>query len=639
MIEIRRGMSGDEFPTVSDVTAEDIEHYLDPNAKGVPELKPNEWLKKETARLEALIAGEDPRERALAQAELAMYLERRDTERAKLLATEAHAAGERLADSSVIAFAQCSLGRGVFSYEYELRKSGAYFLEAEYLFNDLGNRIQEAEAMLSRMGEAWLSGSVSTAAELEGPIVELLRAPGDERDEYTRLCAFSNLNHFLAWIAWEAKKDLDLCRRFLVLAVAFARAAPEPLLVGQAHHSLGFYLLEAKDYAAARPHFARYGFIARKNGSSTAEIIALGNLSETYAGERDFAAAQDAIDEADEIIARTPHVSQLSRLIVDGARIWLLMAQELWDEAETLLTKVMPEIERSPRRNTIVILKFLITVYRAKGTLHEHLDVYDRLIEEIERFADERGAMQLGAAETHRETQRRKEEKRTDKLLRGLLPGAAYAELVQSGESTPRYYPDAVVFFSDFVGFTKIAAALTPRQVIEELSDLFASFDSIMTAHGCERIETIGDAYLAVAGLNTESSNSVDSADRKRDNAVRMAGAAIEIQEYLLERNKNAGEVGGSQFVARIGLHDGPIIGGIVGRERIRYGIFGDAVNTAQRLETACDPGGICISQSMHEILSGAPGGSAFEITPHGEITLKGKGAMNVWYLWRAGTP
>ena len=89
----------------------------------------------------------------------------------------------------------------------------------------------------------------------------------------------------------------------------------------------------------------------------------------------------------------------------------------------------------------------------------------------------------------------------------------------------------------------------------------------------------------------------------------------------------------GSEFVARIGLHDGPIIGGIVGRERIRYGIFGDAVNTAQRLETACDPGGICISQSMHEILNQTPHGSEFELTSHGEITPKGKPAMMVWHL------
>jgi len=189
-----------------------------------------------------------------------------------------------------------------------------------------------------------------------------------------------------------------------------------------------------------------------------------------------------------------------------------------------------------------------------------------------------------------------------------------------------------VVFFSDFAGFTRIASALTPRQVLEELSDLFANFDSIMEENGCERIETIGDAYLAVAGLKPES-----GPDVFREDARRMARAALAIQAYLRERNRKAGELGGSQFEARIGLHDGPIIGGVVGRDRIRYGIFGDAVNTASRLETACTPGEVCVSDSLRELLCHDAGGSEFLLTSAGEITPKGKGAMKVWSLATAG--
>ena len=235
--------------------------------------------------------------------------------------------------------------------------------------------------------------------------------------------------------------------------------------------------------------------------------------------------------------------------------------------------------------HTIVTLEWFITVYRAKGTLHEHMDVYDRLVEEMKLFADEQGSMQLGAAETQRETERRKEQKRADQLLRGIVPGGVYSELVHSSEAAPRYYPDAAIFFSDFVGFTKIAAALTPRQLIEELSDLFANFDLIMAAP---------------------------------------------------ERNKQAAEIGGSQFVARIGVHSGPIIGGIVGRERIRYGIFGDAANTTQRLEAACEPGSVCVSESIHELLSSSPYGSDFTMTAGGTIKPKGKSEMKTWYLRRA---
>ena len=238
---------------------------------------------------------------------------------------------------------------------------------------------------------------------------------------------------------------------------------------------------------------------------------------------------------------------------------------------------------------------------------------------------------QLGVAETHRETRRRKDEKRADKLLHRLLPGGVYAELVESGDSEPRYYPEAVLFFSDFVGFTKIAAALTPRPVIEELSDLFASFVSIMAKHGCERIETIGDAYVAVAGLDVEIPG-----EKKAGSAIRMVRAAISIQEYLAERNEKATAIGGSQFVARIGVHRGPIIGGIVGRARVRYGIFGDAVNTTQRLEDACTPGGICVSPALRDALE-ASDSAEFSLIPNSTVEAKGKGLLKVWNVERRG--
>jgi adenylate cyclase len=193
----------------------------------------------------------------------------------------------------------------------------------------------------------------------------------------------------------------------------------------------------------------------------------------------------------------------------------------------------------------------------------------------------------------------------------------------QRKEAEPRYYPDAIVFFSDFAGSTRIASALTPRQVIEELSNLFANFDLIMTKHDCERIETIGDAYLAVAGLGAENATC--------NAALRMTRAAVAIQEYLSARNEQAEKVGGSRFEARIGIHDGPIIGGIVGRERIRYGIFGDAVNTAQRLEAACAPGGVLVSDSLRSRLLDCESPLRLALESAGEITPKGKAPVKVW--------
>ncbi len=117
--------------------------------------------------------------------------------------------------------------------------------------------------------------------------------------------------------------------------------------------------------------------------------------------------------------------------------------------------------------------------------------------------------------------------------------------------------------------------------VIEELSDMFGRFDAIMADNRCEHIETIGDGYLAVTSLAPDRPDSEPSVD-----AARMANAALGIQDYLLQRNQSAAEIGGTQSLARIGLHSGPIIGGMVGRGRLRYGIFGDSTHTTQRFET-----------------------------------------------------
>ena len=130
---------------------------------------------------------------------------------------------------------------------------------------------------------------------------------------------------------------------------------------------------------------------------------------------------------------------------------------------------------------------------------------------------------------TAREVEARKHQQRTEKVMRGILPGFAYRQVVQFGESEPQYYPDAILFFSDFAGFTRIAAALTPRRVIEELSDVFHHFDTIMREHNCDRIETIGDAYLAVAGMSDASEEHTN----RGASAVSMAGPRLPSRSTL----------------------------------------------------------------------------------------------------------
>lgn len=635
MIIVRPGQPGSELPAIEDITTEDAAAVLNPEAKDVPELRPNTWLEEQKAKLEKAESGGNVRETAVAKARYAFSLNLRDAPAAYRLAEQALETGRELNDAEIMATAGLSLGWSVWNRDNDIRKALDYAVDAEYLFHDLGCPAWEAQAMLPRALAAWYAASYSSIPSIIEAAIALLREPAQDIQEHVRLRTYSSIFRLRALIAARGRSGAEQADRNLVLAVAYARAAPEPLLTAHCHDAIGRRLLAEKKYSEARRHFIRYGLIARRNNAGASAFDSTQGLVHTYTGEKSFPIAHRILAEADKQAMHFPFLPRLTRLRLEGARIDLLMEEGRWDEAESAIKHVMPSVEDSPRSNRVVTLKWLLRIYREKGTLTEHIDLYERLLEETNQLADERNSMQIDLMNTQQETERRKSEKRAAELLRGILPEPIYHELLTSGESAPRYHPNTVLFFSDFAGFTKIASALSPRQVIEELSDLFNNFDSIMAGHGCHRIETIGDAYVAAAGMELpeggqEINHNSAQQSAAADAALRMVRAAIDIRNYLSERCRRAEEIGGPQFIARIGIHAGPIIGGIVGRDRIRFGIFGDAVNTAKRLEEACKAGSILVSETVHDLISSS-GSSGLRLIPAPPVHAKGKGELQVW--------
>jgi class 3 adenylate cyclase len=218
-----------------------------------------------------------------------------------------------------------------------------------------------------------------------------------------------------------------------------------------------------------------------------------------------------------------------------------------------------------------------------------------------------------------KDEQREQKTKRDDALLKAILPQSVYAEFQRNGNYEANYYEDLVLYYSDFAGFTKIASGMPPNQLMDLLGELFDGFDSIMSRHGCERVEAIGDAYLAVSGTSGEG-----------DPVTNMARAALEIREFLRDRNALFHSLGVPKFLARIGLHRGSVIGGLVGRSRVRFAIFGDAVNIAQRIESGGMPDQVTVSAAVAE---GLQSHDAFQIRKRDPIDAKGKGFIPVWTI------
>lgn len=206
------------------------------------------------------------------------------------------------------------------------------------------------------------------------------------------------------------------------------------------------------------------------------------------------------------------------------------------------------------------------------------------------------------------------EKAHVEKLLLNILPRKTMEDLRLFGSTEPENFPDVSVMFLDFVGFTSISQRLTPRTLFDELNDMFTVFDKLVASHGCERIKTIGDAYLAVSGMP----------EAHPMHAHQIVSVALQIRNHLIERNRTHEH----QWKCRIGIHSGHVIAGIVGRVKYIYDIFGDGVNTAARMESNAEPMCINISRSTRDQL-----GDAFVCEPRGLIPVKGKGELEMFYV------
>mgnify|MGYP000148817464 CR=1 FL=1 len=208
------------------------------------------------------------------------------------------------------------------------------------------------------------------------------------------------------------------------------------------------------------------------------------------------------------------------------------------------------------------------------------------------------------------------EQRKSDGLLLNILPQEIADELKASGQATPRLYESATVLFSDFVNFTRLSATLTPKQLIDELNECFLAFDEICERHGLEKIKTIGDAYMCAGGLPVP--NETHAAD-----AVR---AALKMSSWLEARKHERPDAHLTEM--RIGIHTGPVMAGVIGKNKFAYDIWGDAVNLAARLEEHGEPGQVNISAATKEAVK-----HLYLATHRGQKEVHNKGLVDMYFI------
>lgn len=192
-------------------------------------------------------------------------------------------------------------------------------------------------------------------------------------------------------------------------------------------------------------------------------------------------------------------------------------------------------------------------------------------------------------------------------------PDVSSDEELWPGTGDPKLYKEVSVLFTDFEGFASIVSKITPKKLVHELNEIFAEFDKITRHHNLDKVKTIGDAYMAVSGLNEQ-----------KDHAISAIKMAKEMLKFLNQRNHESSV----KWEMRIGIHSGPVVGGVIGSQNLSFDLWGDTVNLASRIEGSGSANEINISSYTHDLIR-----HNFQCEYRGKIEIKDKRKIDMYFV------
>jgi len=217
-------------------------------------------------------------------------------------------------------------------------------------------------------------------------------------------------------------------------------------------------------------------------------------------------------------------------------------------------------------------------------------------------------------------SQLHEERRKSDELLLNILPQKIANEIKQTGKVKPVHYESASVLFTDFKDFSKLAEQLTPQELVDELDYCFSYFDMVIETYNLEKLKTIGDSYMCVSGIPVP----------KATHAIDAVLAALQIQAFMSWRRHEKIKNNQPYWEIRIGIHSGSLLAGVIGKKKFTYDVWGDAVNTASRIESSSIPGAINVSQTTFDLVK-----DLFECEHRGKIAAKNKGNIDMYFVKR----
>ncbi|MBK9249070.1 MAG: tetratricopeptide repeat protein [Ignavibacteria bacterium] len=413
--------------------------------------------------------------------------------------------------------------------------------------------------------------------------------------------------------------------------------------IARNYGNIGNVYQSLKDYTRALDYNQKALLINEEIGRKDGIAVNLGNIGLVYESLLDYSRALEYLEKSMVLYEQLGRKEGIARNLGNIGLIYSVKKFEGYDitkAEEYLLKAIVIGEEIGSKQNLYEIHKTLAGLYEQENDIAselKHFKKYHNLREEVlsedakkqvDKFVHER---QTAEQEKNLAVERARSQA-TTAVLHKVLPQSIASRLIAGEEEIADYFPAVSILFADIAGFTPISAEMPAYIVVRFLNFVFREFDRIIKKHGCEKIKTIGDGYMAVAGAPIECI----------DHAERITAAAIEIQERIV-LPEEIGEYipDGMKFGVRVGLHVGSVVGGVIGDERFVYDIYSDAVNTAARMESHGEPDRIHVTTDFVKHLQ-----NRFAMTKNtnhginfikrGEIEIKGKGIMRTYFLERA---
>lgn len=399
-------------------------------------------------------------------------------------------------------------------------------------------------------------------------------------------------------------------------AMSIAKEIQDPSLIANVNLNLGYLFHGEKDYPKAITYYEKALKTFTDTQDSEGEVSALNNLGSVYADERNPEKAVEYHLQAYEKSSDSGFREGLKHALKQLASDY--QALDNYSEAShylVLYTELVDTLQAEDTAKAFANSEVLFdTEKKTKELLKQKEEIAQRIAERnrlliivgiIAASLIMISFLLIWVA---------KERKKSERLLLNILPKKVANDLKKTGKTLPEKFESCTVYFSDIANFTTTSEHLDPVFLISELNDIFTTFDAIMEKYGCERIKTIGDAYMAVCGVPVPV----------EDHAFRMVNAAKEILISLNERNEKSD----LKWRIRIGINTGQIVGGVVGVKKYIYDVFGDTINTASRMESNGEPMRINISKNTYEIVKGE-----YETTARQPIEVKGKGMQEMYFI------